>query len=301
MLAKDVTGQTVRAPSNASVTIFCREFRGAQHYQTAKAAEKRAAEVMRSNDFYVVRGEDRSVLYHGFYRTADSTIDEKSAREVREDREQIERITLNGVQFFPRAIVASLDRADPKAPAEWDLRNSDAFWTVVIGVYTDPARRKRAAVDSVRQARDMGVEAYFLHDEGHSYICLGSWPADAVKRQMDLNDRDAAGRVARDEYNPAPIIVSNGAVPDAVLRDIRQNLNSNAPLLTTRVEYNDPTLEKIASSYPYSVDGEPRNDTPLLLNVNELLGRETQEAVDPAEKRAVDEKLIDTLLKRPGA
>ena len=292
---RDAAGRAVDAPADAAYTIFCREFDDARHHDTATAALARAADATGLDDFYLVRGDGHSVLYHGFYRAMDDSIDPRSAEAAREHRETISRVTLNGRPFFPQAHVAQLQRPDPAAPAEWDAAGLDAFWTVVIGVYTDPVRAKEAAVQSVRAAREMGVDAYYLHHEGMSYVCVGGWPADAVRRQMSLQDRDQAGAgLGIDENDPAPIVVSNGPVPPEY-RNLRDARGRPVRVLETTPEILDPTLQETIDAYPYSVDGEPRREVPLLLKLPELTGR----AYATPEETPAGGRNIENLLDRP--
>ena len=292
------TGQRVEAPADAAFTIFCREFTDARHYDTAIAYKKAAEQASKLTDFYVVRGDGRSVLYHGFYRSNDETIDQKSADQLRADRQLIERIAANGQKVFPQAVVASLDRADPKAPEEWNLANADGYWTVVIGVYTDPLRRKKAAVDSVRQARDMGVEAYFLHTEGQSYICIGTWPREAVAEGVNPGDQRHAAAMGIDEYNPPPIIISNEPLNNndkARIAEMERRTGQRIRVFHTQAKIDDPSLQKVVDTYPYSVDGFDENKPPLLLNMSQQFNRTDDR---PAATK-VEDKTINNVVERP--
>ncbi len=293
----------VSIPKNATMTILCRDFTGPSHASDAKQAklfaEQAAGEVASfDSSFYIVHGENRSVLYHGFYETIDVRDDKREGERAQRAKaviESMETAGLNGVPIkaFGRAIFVPLEQPDPVAPTVYDLRNSDAFWTVAIAVYTDPAQRKQAAVESVAAARKQGIDAYFLHKGNFSYVTIGAWPESAIKR--GVNSRDAL-ESSVDPVNPRPIVVSSGKLPDR-LRNLTDKAGRRAATFEVQLEINDPTLMATMRRYDYDVDGYQESEEPLLVNVPESLGREVAKDEAPIEApRAVD---IGKTLIRP--
>ncbi len=293
---------TPQARGDATLTLFCRDFTGTNHAADAaqvKAFATKAAKAEGgSGDFYVVHGEGRSVLYHGFYRTDDPEVDQSEARRAAEDRQLIDNMTfvssLDGPQkAFPRAILRPLETPDPVAPPEYDLRNSDAFWTIAIATYTDSTRGKQAAVDSVLDARRAGHEAYYLHKGNLSYVTIGAWPREAVREQKtseEISDNFANMRT------PPDLVVGSGKVADAIRKQRRQEGKRDVSI-EVKLDIADPTLLQTIKNYDYAVDGYVEGPDPLLVNVPATLNREVAAPSQPLE--AAPETKVDPLLTRP--
>ena len=297
---------SVAVPEGAALTILCRSFTGPNHASEARQAKVFAAQAAKQSgdagDFYVVHQEDRSVLYHGFYKTDDPARDEREARRLQADRDLIERMGTQNpgpegglVKAFPQSLVVPIDQPDPVAPAEYDLRNSDAFWTVAIAVYTDPALHKQAAVESVLAARQMGTEAYFLHKGNFSYVTIGAWPESAVRKGTGSKQANEAAN-AQSDYDPRPLVVAPaGRLPER-LKGFTDDRGREAVELEVRLEVTDPSLGQTIAAYGYDVDGYEEGDAPLLVNVPESLGK-----AKPAREAAAPAKPVDVeaLLVRP--
>ena len=297
--------QTVTAPADATATIVCADFTGGDHRAAAERAKQFAEAATlpaeyrdELGEFYVVHGQGRSVLYHGFYSTFDPDEDAEAGLAAQIDRRLIEAMEMAGpggrFKAFPRAHFTPLKRPDPKAPPEWDLANVDAYWTVCIGTYTDPARRKRAAVESVAEARRMGVEAYYFHDQSQSYVTVGTWPADAARQRLDT-DYDPA---KDDPNDPQPLIVSTGELP-AGARNMTDRRGRRVRSVEMGLEISDPTLRATLERYPYSVDGVPEKEVPLLFPVARVTGRAAPTIDEPAIDPVSQDREMRDLLARP--
>ena len=304
--AADAPRMTVTAPKEAAYTIYCRDFTGPDHDAVAERVKRQAEQVSAASpqiaklsDFYVVRGAQRSVLYHGFYKTYDESVDKREADRARRDRLALESLVdAAGDKVFPRTVFTPLDAPDPTAPPEWDLRNSKAFWTLVVCTYTKPGESKQAAVDSVREARRQGYEAYYLFGENQADVCIGGWPAGAIKRQgSDGNQKKAD---VSDPWNPETIVVSNTTLSPQ-WKNYRDEQGRPFKLVEQRVEILDPTLRKVYGDLEYSVNGytEGGSRPPLLLEVAKATGRPA--AIDEAAldgRGTVDKNKADPLLFR---
>lgn len=277
----------VSAPREAQYTLFCRAFTTPNHAAVAEQVKAQVEELTRLRDFYLVRGEERTVLYHGFYQTFDDAVDPREAARAQADRDLLDTLVDSmGQRIFPQAIFQSLDTADPEAPPEWDLRNAQGYWTVLISTYTESVQRKQAAVESVRAAREQGIEAYFLHVGGQSHVCIGSWPKEAVKAQEGMRGGNSEQGI--DPNDPPTLIVGMSEL-DPAFKNLRDHRGRRPRILEMKVEPLDPTLKKALADYEYSVNGFVKEGQPKpapLLEIARATGRK-QELENPEveEKR----------------
>ena len=289
---------TVNAPRNATLTILCREFTGPDHAGVAERVRQQVQAVTGLRDFYLVRGEDRTVLYHGFYTTNDPAVDPKEGRRARSERDLIERLQdARKQQIFPQARFEPLQRPDPVAAPEWDLRNAKGFWSLLVCSYTDPARSKEAAVESVREMRKNGIEAYYFFKDTQAHVCIGMWPEAAVKRGTSLS-RETNGRAAANPIAPDEMVVVSTIPLAEGWKQVYDENGRKLRLFEVRVELQDPTLKAAYGKYGYAVNGDYlANKYPLLLIVPEAIGTkpETDAAAGPARPTEPDQ---DLLLKR---
>jgi len=244
-------------PQGARFTLFVDRLEGASggvgHIERAEKLKVKLMETSGLRDWYVVHEANASLIYHGFYLEIDDSVADKASRQsaakAKAERNRVESLRAPGGTrpFFPRAIMVRLDSPDPDAPPEWNLANSPGYWTVQIGVYFGSPERKRVAVDAVREARKMGLDAYYYHGENVSSVCLGSFSIEAVEEK--------AVQIGSDSET-ASVVVSNMPVPDEVanLKDSQGNPMQVRKTLTT---IHEPQIKQILKSFPYhSVNGE---------------------------------------------
>src|SRR5687768_11942942 len=265
------SGETVQAsvsaPREAAYTIYCRDFTGPNHAAVAKQVKKEVEQVSGMKDFYLVRGESRTVLYHGFYTTFEESVDRAEARRAKAHRDVLERLVARQVKIFPRTVFEPLERPNPQAPAEWDLQSAKGYWTLLVATYTDPVEGKQAAVDSVKEARRQGYEAYYFHKDSQSHVCVGSWPEGAVKRGRSMlqDNWDKLDRGEINLYEPPVKVVSMGPM-DEGWKNMRDEHGRPLELYEMRVELLDPKLKELYGKLGFSVNGESlTREFPLLL------------------------------------
>lgn len=285
----------VAAPLEAQFTLYCRDFTGPNHAQVAEQVKRQVEEGSGLHDFYVVRGDQRTVLYHGFYETFDEEVDRRKAKKAQADRDLLERLTdSNGSRIFPRTVFEPLDRPDPSAPPEWDLTNADGYWTVLVNTYTESAQRKEVAVETVREMRQNGIEAYFFHKGGQSHICIGTWPRSAVKEQQNTGDE----RLINPD-DPETIIVSTTEL-DENFNKLVDERGRPVKVFQVKVEPVDPTLAEALEEYEYTVNGVRTQQEPKpapLLDIGETIGQ--KRAIDEAPTDPLKKKDLQNLLQRP--
>ena len=284
------SGETVQAsvsaPREAAYTIYCADFTSANHASVAEQVKKQVEQVSGLKDFYLVRGESRTVLYHGFYATFDAAVDKREAARAKADRAALESlVNAQQAKIFPRTVFEPLERPDPVAPPEWDLKNAKGYWTLLVITYTDPVTAKQAAVDSVKEARKQGYEAFYFHNDSQSHVCIGNWPAAAVKRgkSMAQENWDKLERGQVDLVNPPIKVISMGPVSDE-MRKARDAQGRPLEIYEMRVELLDPKLRELYGKLGFSVNGERLDrEFPLLLQIPLAIGREDALESKPIE------------------
>lgn len=197
------------APKDAQWTIYCATLAGDDHIAMAKALRKSLVERTGMRDWNVVTESGQSRLYYGFYRAIDDP-------DAKRDRRKIdEMVDGAGERPFKACHFVQLNAPDPESPPEWNLVNAppDKVWTLIIAAYKDHPDRKRAAVESVRDARARGEEAYYYHGESISNVCIGAWPDEAV-----LEERVDAKEGVRAQ-DPLLVLPPGMKVPGKVRRD----------------------------------------------------------------------------------
>ena len=235
-------------PKDARWTVFCASFTGPAHAAEARQVRDRLMSSGGLRDWYTVSAEDRTTLYHGYYRS----INEMERDRAESERAQADRRAVQ--QVFRGAFLIELDAPDPTSPPEWDLANApaDALYSVQIAVYKGIAERRAKAVEAVREAREKyKVPAYYHHGPTGSAICVGAWPSSAVRENNPLKFG-----AQQELAHGTPVLVPQGIkVPEgAVAKD-------GTPLTAVQASYEvlDSTLAATLREYDtHSVNGELR-------------------------------------------
>lgn len=231
-------------PANAQWTLFCQRVAGSDHVVRANQIKTILLKNTKLPDWYVVHGEQESTLYYGFYRTIDDPQDTAETTRAQRDRQMIVALKDQlGEHPFAQAVFVPLQTPDPAGPPEWNLANTpaSAVWTLQIAAYKDSPDRKQAAVDSVKEARKEGIPAYYFHGPTVSSVCIGTWPAEAVRRDIstppDANPND-------------PVLVLDHAMP-GLPSEIEDKEGNTVRTLAPKIEVLDPTLLEVMKKYPY--------------------------------------------------
>ena len=185
-------GDVPLAPKDAEWTIFCASLSNPGHAEMSRALKKSLIQRTGMREWYIVHESDRSLLYYGFYRSVNDPDDAAETKRAQADRKKIDEIVDNaGQRPFSACHFVGLSAPDPESPPAWNLVNipEDKVWTVMIAAYKDHPDRKLAAVESVREARARGEEAYYYHGPVVSNVFIGAWPAEAVvEERVDNNE-----------------------------------------------------------------------------------------------------------------
>jgi len=206
-----------------------------------------------SNDWYVIHGDGQSTLYYGFYKTFDDKNNPEEVARAQADRQRVASLRDNsGSTPFAKCAFVSLANPDPDAPPEWDLRNAPGYWALQIAAYRGSPDRKKFAVDAVRAARAMGIQAYYYHGPAMSCVFIGTWPREAV------HEDNPDGAMARDPNST--LVVTNQPLPPGANTDNLQTPDGRPiEVVSPKVEIVDPTLLATMRQYPENaVNGEVR-------------------------------------------
>jgi hypothetical protein len=242
----------VAPPAGARYTVFCAAVSGPSHADEATRLRDEVIGVTHWKDWYVIHQEQESDLYYGYFRSVNDTNDPQEDKRAHSALTAIIALTNRvGDHPFSRAMLVPLDAPDPDAPPQWNLCNSDKYWSVEVASYTGSPDRKKAAVESVRAARAMGIEAYYYHGASASSVCVGAWPEDAIERQ-------AQNTVSADPGNiDQGLLYVPGDVVDRLPADIRDSHGRPIKVLTDKVVIRDPTMKTVLEQYPhFAVNGE---------------------------------------------
>lgn len=258
-------------PEGARFSIECARFIGPDHVRQARLAKEQSINSTGKPDFYVFHDSDQSVLYYGYYKERERDRDPAEAKRAADDRAWIESVKNRmGERMFNRVLTVAIPTANPEAPPEWDLTklnldkdNNDPsrrFWTVVVAAYTSdvrdetgrPADRKKMAIESVRAARAMGIEAYYYHGEAMSQVCVGAWPRSAIREQ----DSDKAASFDESKANRGEaLVVSPAPLPKGFAE--RLKADHDVRVFQPKVDILDPSLARTLQQYDtYAVNSE---------------------------------------------
>lgn len=246
-----------RIPPGARFTIYCGRVDTPDHVSRANALKADLLTRTPLRDWYVVHEDGQSVVYHGFYKAIESEEDATEAARARRDRETIDQLRVGEQRLFARALFVPLDSPDPDAPAEWNILNVDAaksdndpgkaYWTLEIAVYTGHADRKSYAVDAVREARKMGIPAFYFHGPSTSSVLVGAWPKSAVTVRE-------VGDVNRDPEQV--LFVSPTRLPPEA-RNMRDRDGKRINVIEPETSIHDPSLRQMLERFPsFAVNGE---------------------------------------------
>lgn len=279
------------APAGARYTIYCLSVPGTGHVTRSTQLREQLVRRTGMRDWYVVHGQDESTLYYGYYRAIERDVDAKEAARARADREKIDgMIDGSGGRPFGNAVLVELATADPEAPPQWDLRRAPpgGYWSLQIAAYEGHPDRKKYAVDAVKEFRANGVPAFYYHGPTTSSVCIGTWPKQAVRGELepaynDPNvDRPMDQILAQDPG--ADLIVAGPGLPP-VNKDVRTR-KGRLRAVSTKLEAVDPTLLGTMKAYPHhyvngvvegmrtaqGVQGKPSLLVPVPRQADTLLG-----------------------------
>ncbi len=227
------------APAGAQWTLYCRTIRGPLHVEESIRFKSQLTLTPQLKAWYLVHNDDDSIVCYGYYSNS-------SDSQAKSDKRRIEAMQdIHGQPVFTGVCLQPIASPDPDAPLEWNLAKLPArkYWSLQIAAFRDIPDRKKAAVDAVREARKMGIEAYYFHGATISSVCIGAWPIEAVKRQGERN-------VAKSIDPNTTILVINDVLP-SYMKPVKYDQNGKPVLiLAPKLEVVDETLAATIRKYP---------------------------------------------------
>ncbi len=252
----NASNATAIPAADMQITLYCYPVTGIDHVAQSKLLKDQVTTQTGLSGFYIVHNETDSVLYHGYYKDFMSGRNPQEKARAEADRQKIVKVTdRRGDQPFRGATFVNIDTPEPEGPAEWNLANTpiDRMWSWQIAAYVESPLRKQYAVDAVREARAQGIEAYYYHGENISSVCIGAFPAEALKAQ----DSEVQNRAMNSDR---PLVVLPMPLPAGIKNDgyiIQDGKRVQADIVVARAEVLDPKLLEIQRMYPlHLVNGE---------------------------------------------
>ena len=250
------TGAAAAAAGGAQYTIYCLTLPGEGHVPRSTQLRDQLVRGTGMRDWYVVHAQDESTLYYGHYRAIDREEDAKEAARARADREKIDAmVDAQGGRPFRDALLVAMASPDPDAPTQWDLRAAPPgmAWSLQIAAYEGHPDRKKFAVDAVKAFRQNGVPAYYYHGDTVSSVCLGAWPEDAVRGDLEPAYNDPTQKRSMDQImSQTPgadlLVVAPGLPP--VNKEVKTR-GRTLRAVSPHLEVVDPTLLATMKNYPH--------------------------------------------------
>lgn len=240
-------GFNAEKSKQAKYTIVLMTFEGPGHVKRAKETRDRLAKATGMREMYLVHSENLSTLYHGYYGAISFDDNEAEAARAKSDMAKLSQFKNGEVAVFPGALFVMIPTPDPEAPREWDLRNAKGVYSLEIGAFKDRVDRKEAAVSAVKEARGMGLEAYFYHGPTTSSVLVGAFPAEALKTIRPDVRIDSDKELLVVPFKPKDLPESG---------EFLQADGTTAKVVEFRVEVTDLQLKSLMKQFPeHAVNG----------------------------------------------
>ncbi|MBC7785006.1 MAG: hypothetical protein H7144_14300 [Burkholderiales bacterium] len=267
--------QAANIPAGARYAIVCERYSGGGHEQQARLAKDGLIRQTGRSDFHVVHEPQSSLLMYGYYAEVESALNPREATRAKTDREWLETLKNSmGDRLFRQCMAIVLPSPNPDAPPEWDLTKLDSdrapsdptrrHWTIVIAAYTPkavdergrPLNQKQLAIETVRDARAQGVEAYYYLGDEMSQVCIGAWPRSAIKAQ----ERAAAETAESGRTNSnKELYVSTTPLSAEARRTLEKS--GKYKVFAPKLEVQNPDLLRTWQKFKeYAVDGYVKVD-----------------------------------------
>ncbi len=235
----------VAVPANAEWSLACISLSTPDRFARMSQMKAYLSSKSPFKNWYVIHDETKSTLFYGFYASISHT-DPKGAQ-AQADRKALSEWVDPGTKErpFTQAMFTRLAEPEPIAPAEWKLSNAPAtaYWSIQVAAFQGNGR-KETAVEAVKEMRGKHIDAFYHHGQTISSVCIGAWPANAVKQQDDDHGRSVS---PEDQ-----VLVSDTPLP-AKYKNARMQAADGTRIkaVAQRIEIADETLDAALKQYPY--------------------------------------------------
>ena len=249
---RSAAGAAAGAPNadkvkSAKFTILLLTWDGPGHVRKSKEARDRLAKLTGMRDMYLVHSENLSTLYSGYYAAINFNENEAEAARAKTDMAKLVQFQLGEERPFSGALMVAIPTPDPEAPREWDLKNARGAYSLEIGAFKDRPDRKEAAVSAVKEARGLGLEAYFYHGPTTSSVLVGAFPSEALRTIRPDTRVDASKEILVVPFKPKDLPESG---------EFLQADGTTAKVVEFRVEVVDLQLKSLMRQFPeHAVNG----------------------------------------------
>jgi len=203
------------------LTILLAHYNQDDKTMLAQQLQQRAMQILKTNDIWFINENSGISVNYGHFDTD---------RQARVQFDRVKRV-YNQLQSGPYQFcyVKVIPQPDPPAPAEWNLLRSGCAYCVEIGTYYDDPEinyynRKADAVQAVKNLRDDGQWAFFVHGVNQSKIYIGCLGPGDVQSVVDSGvAKVLLSPTAKKIFKDNPYYYDNGAKIYDISRDLKGN------------------------------------------------------------------------------
>ena len=151
-------------------TITLATYRQVKKAEQAQQLQQRAKKLLGNDDVWIEEFQGALLVNTGHYGT-----ENQAKRDLEHIRKIYRTLEAGLYQFF---YVNTIPQPDLEAPATWDIQNSQCEFSLEVGIYYNASNagyydRKQDAIRAVKQLRETGETAYFVHGNIESGVFVG--------------------------------------------------------------------------------------------------------------------------------
>lgn len=174
-------------PSPVNYTIVLAQFPQLDSYGLAQQLKERAKALYGVGDVWLENFQEWILVNYGHY--SEQTGSNAIQQELMRVRQLYPQLALGPYQF---CYLRELPQPDPPAPTQWYLLNNRCYYSLEIATYyntpeQDYYNRKEDAVTAVKNLREKGEMAYFVHGRLQSRVYVGCFTQTAVQETWQGN------------------------------------------------------------------------------------------------------------------